>query len=74
MGDERCGAGYPRTYLVSAETHEIGIVALLPTLEEVIVYTGELPGDLPCPHIMTIEKAADTRVFRGGKPITHEQR
>jgi hypothetical protein len=40
MGDERCGTGYPRTYLVSVETHEIGIVALLPTLEEVIVYTG----------------------------------
>jgi hypothetical protein len=40
MGDKRCGAGYPWMYLVGVETHEIGIVALLPTLEEVIVYTG----------------------------------
>jgi hypothetical protein len=52
----------------------ISIVALLPTFEQVIIDTGEFPGDLACPHIVAIEKAADTRVFRRGVPITDEQR
>jgi len=74
MGDKRLGLGNPGTDLVGLETYEIGIVPFLTAVKEVVVYAGELPGDLPGAHIMAIEEATHPSMPGRGEPIPDEQR
>jgi hypothetical protein len=76
----RCGQGtFPSgesrdAYLVSLKAHEIGIIALLSALKEVIVEAGQISGYDTGSHVMSIEQAAYPGVSGRRDTISDEQR
>src|SRR5262249_50273190 len=54
----RCSLGNPGTDLVRLKADEIGIVALLTTLKQVVVEASCISGYAPCAYIIAIEEAA----------------
>jgi hypothetical protein len=58
VGDECFRLGNPGTYLVCLKPHEIGIVALLTPLKQVVVEASQLSGDDTGSDVMAIEEAA----------------